>query len=452
MYPRLILARNLLAQDGVIFVSIDDNEYANLKALLDEVFGAENSLGCITIVSNLKGRSDDKYFATAHNYLLGYQRSNFAPRGVPLPSSYRNDYPEVDDEGSRFRLQGLRKRGNSTRREDRPSMYYPFYVDPASGQVSLEKCTGFTAEVLPYLSDGAQGRWRWGRETAAARLNELMARPVGTLRRWDIFQIDALARGGAERRVVPKTVWEGSEVANEAGTLELKKLMGSRIFETPKPTGLIRQILEYTVGRHDLVVDFFAGSGSTAHAVAMMNEADGGMRRVISVNIQEPTPADSEARRQGYETVSAITRARLAAVMETIPSAQAQGLRSYVLGRSNFRDETTLDPGDLFDLRESTLDDGDHLMEEVAAEVLLNEGVPLDATWTRDKAGDATVITSDSVAVVISLAVSDAVATEALARRPRVLIFLEDGFAGRDAVKANAYTNAKNLGITMKTV
>lgn len=449
MYPRLILARNLLAPDGVLFVSIDDNEFGNLKALLDEVFGPENALGCITVVSNLKGRSDDKYFATAHNYLLAYQRSSFVPRGVPLPEAYRDDYPESDENGKRFRLQGLRKRGNSARREDRPSMFYPFYVDPASGKLALEQVGNFTIEVLPRLSDGADGRWRWGRDTAQSRMSELMARQVGPTRRWDAFQIDALERDGAERRAIPKTVWDGPEVANEAGTLELRKLMGKRIFDTPKPTGLIRQILEHTVSDDDLILDFFAGSGSTAHAVALMNAADGGTRRVISVNIQEPTPEASEARKHGYQAVSDITRDRLEAVMETVPGAQAQGLRTYRLGRSNFRGTVESDE---LDLSVSTLAWEETDWQAIAAEVLLKEGIALDENWDRIHVGDTEVVVAGGVAVVLSDKSDDALVEAVLQLKTRVVVFMEDGFAGADAVKANAFTNAKNAGITMKTV
>ncbi len=103
-------------------------------------------------------------------------------------------------------------------------------------------------------------------------------------------------------------------------------------------------------------------------------------------------------------------------------------------------------------MRESTLENGNPFMEEIAGEVLLKEGVPLDVTWSRDKAGDATVITAEGVAVVMSLDITEAVASDALVLKPRVLVFLEDGFAGKDAVKANAFTNSKNFGITMKTV
>ena len=267
MYPRLVLARNLLTQDGAIFVSIDDNEIHNLRLLMDEVFGPENLLGCVTVVSNLKGRSDDKFFATAHNYLLGYKRNDFVPRGVPLPDEYLNDYRETDPDGNRYRLQGLRKRGSNAKRSDRPSMYYPFYVSQTEGSVTLVQDPEHTIEVVPRLSDGSDGYWRWGYSTAETRLGELKGRQVGKERRWDVFQVDYLERDGQQRRATPKTVWEGPEFANEAGGREVKKLLGGKVFDNPKPVGLLTRILEYSVGQDDLVLDFFAGSGTTGHAV-----------------------------------------------------------------------------------------------------------------------------------------------------------------------------------------
>jgi adenine-specific DNA-methyltransferase len=451
MYVRLVLARNLLTQDGVIYVSIDDNEQANLRLLMDEIFGPENFLGCVTVVSNLKGRSDDKYFATAHNYLLVYQRSTFIPLGVPLPEEYKKDYPERDGDDNPFRLQGLRKRGNSARREDRPSMYYPLFVNSSSGSVSLSEDPEHTEPVLPMLSDGTEGRWRWGKETAQSRLSELIGRPVGPLNRWDVFEIDLLSRDGVERRVVPKTVWEGKEFANESGTLEVKKLMGERVFDTPKPTGLIRRILEHSVGTDDLIMDFFAGSGSTAHAVALMNAEDGGRRRCISVNLPEPVPADSVAARAGYSTVSDITLGRILAVMNQLEGAQAQGLKTFVLEASNFKLAAS-SVGDQLELREKTLHDQDPDFDAIAAQVLLSEGVALDAAWARYRVGEASVVIADRVAVVQSLSVDNAIVRQTFALGPRVAVFLEDGFVGADAVKANAFTGAKNAGITMKTV
>ncbi len=450
MYPRLVLARNLLTQDGAIFVSIDDNEVQNLRLVMDEVFGPENFLGCVTVVSNLKGRSDDKFFATAHNYLLGYKRNDFVPRGVPLPAEYLDDYPETDGNGNRYRLQGLRKRGSNAKRSDRPSMYYPFYVSEASGSVTLVRDPAHKIEVVPRLSDGSDGRWRWGSSTAQARLNELKGRQVGSLGRWDVFQVDYLERDGQQRRATPKTFWDGSEFANEAGGLEVKKLLGGRVFDNPKPLGLLTRILEYSVGRDDVVLDFFAGSGTTGHAVLGLNRTDGGRRRCLSVNLPEPTPTDSNARKAGYSTVSEITYARLRAAMDEV--SDQQGLRVFALGRSGFTASTPTEAEGLFSLSESTLVDSALRIEALAAEILIKEGIRLDAPWQRTKAGAAWTVGADGVLVVLSPALADETIEAALSLESRVLVFLEDGFASRDSVKVNAFTRARELGVTMKTV
>jgi adenine-specific DNA-methyltransferase len=251
----------------------------------------------------------------------------------------------------------------------------------------------------------------------------------------------------------PENVWDGSDVGvTRDANREIREIFGSAVFDTPKPTGLIRRILQLatTSDSDDIVLDFFAGSASTAHAVALQNEEDGGRRGVISVNLAEATAAESQAERDGYKTVSAITLARIQWVMANVSSAAKQGLRSFQLSVSNFR-ELSADAHELFDLGESTLVDDQPVVEDIAAEVLLKEGVALHAAWERHTAGGSDVIVADGVAVVASLEITDVVVASALALEPRVVVFLEDGFAGKDAVKANAFTNARNRGITMKT-
>jgi adenine-specific DNA-methyltransferase len=172
----------------------------------------------------------------------------------------------------------------------------------------------------------------------------------------------------------------------------------------------------------------------------------------MTVNIPEPTPDGSAAANAGFATVSQITEARITKAMETVPSAVGAGLRVERLASSNFRVAATSAPEDLFDLRESTLDDGDHVMEHIVQEVLLKEGVRLDAPWERHQASGAPLIIADGVAVVMSVDLTQAIADAAFSLKPKVVVFLEDGFADADAVKANAFTNAKVAGILMKTV
>jgi len=239
-----------------------------------------------------------------------------------------------------------------------------------------------------------------------------------------------------------------------AGNAELRAMFGSVPFNHPKPITLIKYLVNAVA--HDdnsaVILDFFAGSGSTAHAVGTLNASDGGGRRCISVNLPEPVPEGSNAKQLGYDVVSEITVARIKKAMKSDALLMTQGLRHFYLTASNFRDATTADPEDLFDLRESTLEGGDHVLEYIAQEVLLKEGVRLDAKWERHKAAAVPVIVADGVAVVMCLDLTQEVADAALALEPKVVVFLEDGFAGADAVKANAVTNAKNAGIVMKTV
>lgn len=188
MYPRLKLLQKLLTRDGVIFISIDVNEKFYLKCLCDEIFGSRNFIADIAVINNLKGRSDDKYIATAHESLLIYQNGEFITNGVEMPEEYDGEYKLADEIG-RYRLQGLRKRGAGARREDRPNMWYPFYFREDAQILSLDYSPN-SVEIYPHLSDGSDGRWRWGVETAKQRINELTVQLVKGRNEYDVFQKD----------------------------------------------------------------------------------------------------------------------------------------------------------------------------------------------------------------------------------------------------------------------
>ena len=157
IYPRLKLLKKLLADDGAIFISIDDNEQANLKLICDEIFGTQNFIANIAVINNLKGRSDDKFIATAHENLLIYRKENLKTNGVPTPEEYVKEY-KPKDEHDKYRLQGLRKHGANSRREDRPNMFYPFFYDEKHNVLSLTKCLIHwkfcrTAQNLPTIKN-----------------------------------------------------------------------------------------------------------------------------------------------------------------------------------------------------------------------------------------------------------------------------------------------------------
>lgn len=285
MYPRLRLLQKLLADNGVIFISIDDNEKFNLKIICDEIFGLNNYVADIAVINNLKGRSDDKYIATAHESLLIYRKKDFNTYGVSVPREYAEGYKLFDKKG-RYRLQGLRKRGAGARREDRPNMYYPFYYDVKTKVLSMEKLNSNMVEIYPHLSDGTDGRWRWGLDTSRQRIAELTVQKVRGREEWDVFQKDYLPDDGS-KRIKPKSFWSGSEFSAESGTLQVKEILGKDVFETPKSMKLIEYCMEQAMDDDSIILDSFAGSGTTAHAVLNRNKADGGNRKFILVEMAD---------------------------------------------------------------------------------------------------------------------------------------------------------------------
>lgn len=165
MYPRLELARQLLRDDGVIFISIGNEECHHLRMILNEVFGENNFVSDIAVVNNLKGRNDKRYIAHANDRLLMYVKSeSFEESGLSLPDVRMKEFDEVDSRGLYRRL-GLRKRGGADTRVQRPNMYYPFYVCESDLTVSLTQSLTHTVKVVPLKSDGVEGCWRWGKET-----------------------------------------------------------------------------------------------------------------------------------------------------------------------------------------------------------------------------------------------------------------------------------------------
>lgn len=283
MYPRLVLLQKLLANDGAIFISIDNNEKFNLKMLCDEVFGSNNFIADISVINNLKGRSDDKYIATATEALLIYHKGDFITNGVAVPEIYASEY-KLSDKFGNYRLQGLRKRGAGARREDRPNMFYPFYYNEKTNRLSLDRMEQNDILIFPRLSDGSEGRWRWGIDTSRQRISELMVQIVKGRKEYDVFQKDYLPDDGS-KRIKPKSFWSGAEFSAETGTLQVKAILGKNVFETPKPTGIVEYCIEQAMSSTDIILDSFAGSGTTAHAVLNMNKKDGGNRKFILIEM-----------------------------------------------------------------------------------------------------------------------------------------------------------------------
>lgn len=277
IHNRLKYAKKLLSDKGVIFISIDDNELYSLKFLCDEIFGFENYISTIAVIVKPEGRRYGA-FAKTHEYILVYANNidRIQLNEIEVEGAEYKYYDEIGG----FNLKGLRNRNvqafNST---NRPNLRYPFYVDIEHPNkdglciVSTEPKDGFI-EVWASTVDGLESVWRWGKETATLKINDLVAYR-GKDDEIRIFQ--------KERKLTQtaKTIWDGKEFISQKGTKEIQAILGKGKFDFPKPLELISRIIKIGTDEKTTVLDFFAGSGTTGHAVMKLNAEDGGTRRFI---------------------------------------------------------------------------------------------------------------------------------------------------------------------------
>ena len=317
MRPRLEAAREQLRDHGAIFVSIDDNEAAYLRLLMDEVFGEPNFLAQIVVNLNAKGRQLGGGFATSHEYLLAYAKDGASCMldASSTETVNASDFPLTASDGRRYRHLPLRNTNKKFNPATARTLHFTIWGNPETGEVRTEEFPG-AQEIGPVFGDGRPAVWRWSRPLIDARPDDLVCRIVKGTRgeRVDVFQKDWLHAG---RRKKLRTIWLAEEIGStDTAVAELKEIVG-HVFESPKPTGLLRRILS-TMPDDVVVLDFFAGSGTTGHAVALQNAEDGGTRRCVSINSAEPTREGSNARNAGLLTVADITRARLRAVADRL--------------------------------------------------------------------------------------------------------------------------------------
>jgi len=300
MNVRLKLARNLLKDDGVLFMSLDSRFLAEAKLLFDDIFSSINQLGIISVVNNLKGRSDDKFFATANEFLLVYAKDQTQAHigGFQMSESEAGTYSYHDEIGS-YKPVGLKKTGKNCYREDRPNMFYPIYYNPDTDELSLRAHDGWI-QILPYIN-GREGCWRWGKD----KFIQYSKTELVCKKQKDEYVIYVKMRdtvNGETRTMKPKTVWIDPKYDSGHGTKFIKDMFGGKIFENPKPLEYIKDILRISTNQNSVILDFFAGSGTTGHAVLGLNKEDGGHRQfILCTNNELGKEAQKQAKTNHYE-------------------------------------------------------------------------------------------------------------------------------------------------------
>ena len=314
IYPRLKVAKDLLSDDGVAFISIDGNEVENIKKICNEIFGEVNQIGIISNINNPKGRSDDKFLATAHEYIIVFAKSiqQLIWYGFEPTDEITKRYNKTDVDGKKYREIDLRKTGENDLREDRPNLFYYFYYNESNGDFypsyDDEKNEGYI-QIKPQREDLKEGNWRWGLETAKSQLSSLIPKFMPARKVWGVMQKDYL---DGRSLVKPTSSWTFKDVNSERGTEEFINLgFDKRVFPKPKPVGTILRCCKLASNNDDLILDFFSGSATTAHAVMQLNAEDGGNRKFIMVQLPELTDEKSEAYKAGYKNICEIGKERI---------------------------------------------------------------------------------------------------------------------------------------------
>ncbi len=446
MYPRLFLARNLLRDDGVIFVSIDDNEVHNLRLMMNEIFGEENFVAQLVWKSRQfpDSRSVTRV-STDHEYILAYaKQSTLGFKGIPRDEAKFSN-PDNDKRGpwmSRSIL-GLASK------KDRPNLHYEI-VNPVTS-------TSF--------SPPADTGWRYSRERIESLIKEgkiiFPQKPDGRPREKK-FRSDILN----ENVSFPTTI---NDIFTAHGTAEIRELFSGEFFDFPKPSKLVQLLVTQATEDEDIVLDFFGGSGTTAQAVLELNKQNGGNRQFILVQLAEKTDEESETNKAGYKTIADICRERIRLVISKINNGAEKnpelftekkldlGFKAFTLEQSNFkvwRTDVIENESDLKNQMEAFVDPARSRSEaeNMAWEILLKSGYELTTPVEQVEIGDVPVYSISGEVLLALEKITQKAIDAIIAKKPKRVICLDRLFAGNDQLKTNTALQMKDAGIEFRTI
>lgn len=453
IFSRLHIARNLLEENGVIFISVDENEISNIRKICDEIFGEKQLVAQITLLCNPKGRSQDKYIANCHEYLLVYSKNILSSGSVSIPKTKKeieSDYSLSDEKGI-YREIELRNTHRDFGRFNRKNLWYPIYVE-TDGKISLDFSP--TAEkIYPIWDDGFEGCWTWGIDKARKENDFLIAKNIKG--RTKIFRKSyATLDGGTPLKQV-KSIWNNKSFYTENGQRSINNLfkLKEKIFQSPKSVDMLMQCIRMSQDKNAIILDFFSGSATTAHAVMHLNAEDGGHRKFIMVQLPEPCGEKTEAYKAGYKNICEIGKERIRRAGNKIKSEHPEadldiGFRVFRVDESNMKDvyyhPEEVQQQDLFDQASNIKEDRSDL--DLLYACLLDWGVEIHLPHTQEIVEGCTVHDVDGGALMACFdeQVPVAVVEHMAKKQPLRVVFRDSAFAS-DAEKINVTEIFKNL-------
>jgi adenine-specific DNA-methyltransferase len=394
MYPRLRLAKDLLKEDGVIFISIDENENENLLKCCDEIFGEENFVGSFPVIMNLKGNQDAFGFAETHEYIVVYtkQKINFNFGQLDIDEETIFNEWLTDEWGLYKEADNLRATGVNAPREKRPNLWYPIFLNENSKEFyvtddNIPK-SNEDIQVYPINPEGKELSWYWGKNKFNSRRHNLILKE--TVNGYQFYKKQRPQLGEIPTKK-PKSVLYSSRYSTSTSTTHLKNLFGAKIFQAPKPVPFLVDLILLAIPDNsnsdsETVLDFFAGSGSFGHAVHEFNYFKNKNHKYILVQLPENIGENEVAYTKGYTTISEISKDRLRKTIKNID--KSKGFKVFKQEKSTiykWQDFIPQQDGiipDLFSKLElafkNPLLDGTQTQDFIT-EVILQEGFPLTA-------------------------------------------------------------------------
>jgi adenine-specific DNA-methyltransferase len=443
MYPRLFLARNLLRQDGVIFVSIDDNESHNLRLIMNEIFGEENFISEIVWEKRFTRSNNAKKFATLTERVLLFRKSDILeslkePRGEKADSTYSN--PDNDERGVWTSVSYV----NPATKKQRPNLTYDL-VNPITGDIVKHPTNAWKYSREVYEKHIKENKLYWGREgkNTYPRLKRFL------------FEME----GG----MVPVDLWSHKTTGTtDQASKELYDLMGAKIFDFPKPVGLIKRMLSLITQDEDIVLDFFAGSGATAQAVMEQNIKDESNRKWICVQLPELCDENTEAYKAGYKTIAEISKERIKRAGKKIGKENETkvdlGFKVLKLDKSNFKvwQGKFENTGKLLDAMAEFVDNVEKGSNEenILFELFLKSGLDLNVPIEIREFDGSKYYVLDNGKLIIYLGnkITKELSEEIQKSKPEKFICLDGCFQNNDQLKTNISLQMEQEKIDFKVI